>query len=649
MPPSPRVLSLRRLALWSGWIALMVVSVIIVGQVVERAQVTLIHEQGKLRLERYRDLLGGELSKYNYLPNLVPLDERVIELLANPGEPGLTAEVNGFLKTVNQEAGSSALYLVDPAGTVIATSNWDEPISFSGIDLSYRPYVFNALRDGEAEFYGIGTTSGEPGYYFARRIDIAGEPKGVAVVKVAINRVENPWGLGADPAMVVDEYGVIILTSNPAWRYRAMNQVAPEDLEKARASRKYARMELNPLGLQVKERLSDGSSVVSVPWDATGGGSQRALFLAEEGELARSGWKIIVLSHLDGANILVRAAQIVVALVIGTIFLLFLYLSARQRSMRLRLAAKEALERANAELERNVAERTAELSAANASLRQEVAERERTEIVLREAQDGLVHAGKLAVIGQMAAGMTHELNQPVAALRTLADNALLLLDRDRPDAVRGNLEMIGRTIERMGKITSQLKSFARKSSGRPEPAPIRACLDHALALVETRLARQKIDVIRSGAQPELTALCDPTRLEQVFINLLGNAIDALSSGPPRADPPLPAGTPGRGRIDIDVGTVPGEEQSARRVRIRFRDNGPGLPPEVLARMFEPFFTTKPAGIGLGLGLTISDGILREFGGNLSARNHPDGGAEFVVEVPEAVPAAVAAAGSADGR
>ena len=643
--PALSSLSLRRLAVWIGWIALLVIAVILAGRIVERTQVAQIHDEGKLRLERYVDLLGGELSKYNYLPSLVPLDPTVVDLLAHPGDAALTTEVNAFLKTVNREAGSSALYLVDPTGTVIAASNWDEPVSFMGIDLSFRPYVFDALRDGSAEFYGIGTKSGEPGYYFARRIAIGGEPKGVAVVKVAINRVENPWGLGAEPAMVVDEYGVVILTTNPAWRYRTITDVAPAVLAEARASRKYARLELLPLGLRVKEHLSGAVSVVSLPGgeagEVDGGGTRAVDYLAEEGELARSGWKIIVLSRLDDVTLLTRAVQTVVALAIGSAFLFSLYLSALRRSMRIRLAAKEALERANADLERKVALRTSELSAANASLSQEVVERERAAKVLREAQDGLVHAGKLAVIGQMAAGMTHELNQPVAALRTLADNALLLLERNRADAVRSNLEMIGRTIERMAKITSQLKSFARKSAGHAEPTAVRACLDHALALIEARLARQRIEIIRAAEEPDLVALCDPTRLEQVFVNLLGNAIDALSE-----EKASGRACDQGGRIEIDVVSEPAIGDTGWRVRIRFRDNGPGLPPEVLARMFEPFFTTKPAGVGLGLGLTISDGILREFGGSLAARNRPEGGAELIVELPEAVPGGAAVLGKA---
>ncbi|MFO1153560.1 MAG: ATP-binding protein [Rhodospirillales bacterium] len=636
---SSRLLTPRRIALWAVWLIVLVLAVATVGRAVERAQYSLMLDQGQLRLERYIDLLSGELSKYNYLPRLIPLDARINALLTNPGDAALTAEVNAFLRTINREAGSSALYLVNPQGTVIAASNWDDPVSFRGIDLSYRPYVSRALSDGSAEFYGIGTTSGEPGYYFAHRIDIDNEPKAVAVVKVAINRVENPWGLGAEPTMVVDEYGVVILTTNPAWRYRTTTDIPQAELAEVQTSRKYARRELLPLGFHTKERLADNVSVVSIPDIPRDRQARTVDYLAEEGDFARSDWKIIVFSRLDDVALLVRAAQTVAMLVIGTLFVLSLYVSARRRTMQLRLATKEALERANAELERNVAERTAELSTANTALRQEVAERKRAETVLREAQDGLVHAGKLAVIGQMAAGLTHELNQPVAALRTLTDNALLLLQRNRSDAVRGNLEMIGRTIDRMGKITSQLKSFARKSSGHPEPSPVSACLDHALALVEARLTRQHIQVVRTGDRPDVTAMCDPTRLEQVFVNLLGNAIDALSEGRPTDC--------ARGRIEVEIELLPAGEQKDDRVRIRFRDNGPGVPPDVLARMFEPFFTTKAAGVGLGLGLTISEDILREVGGRLAVRNHPEGGAELMVELPAAViPEATTVTGSA---
>lgn len=627
------LLTLRTLLLWFAASAIVLIAVVLAGRLAERTQIERLHAEDKVRVERYAEILTGELSKFHYLPRIVGLNPAVTGLLRDPANPGRVEAVNRYLREINHEAGAEALYLVNQHGVVLAASNYDLPVSFVGIDLTYRPYVTDALAHGVGEFYGIGTTSGEPGYYFARALDVDGERVGVVVVKLGLDRVENPWGPGADPAMVVDEYGVVILTSVPAWRYRTLDTLPPDVLKTVQTTRKYANVELRPLGLRVEDQITSGFSIVTLPTEEGEGAPLR--YVAQQAELARSGWRIIVLTPATSVDLLTEATQMVTALALGLLFLLTLYLSARQRAVRLRLAAKEALEQANADLERKVDERTRDLVDANDRLRQEVCERKRAEKVLREAQDGLIHAGKLAVIGQMAAGMTHELNQPVAALRTLADNTLLLLDRNRPDAVRANLKMVEHIVQRMAKITSQLKAFARKTEGRSESVPVGLCLDHALALVESRLVRQGVTVVRDADEPALHALCDPGRLEQVLVNLLGNAADALTE---QQD----------GRIEISITRTGATATSPSRAVIAFRDNGPGIPADVLPRLFEPFFTTKAAGVGLGLGLTISEGIVRQFGGELRAGNRPEGGAELVVELPlaevEGVAGAVAGAG-----
>lgn len=620
-------LTLRRLGTWLAASILLFVAVVVAGRLAERIQLERLHEEDRVRVERYAEILSGELSRYHYLPRIVGLNPAVTGLLRDGSNPQQVDKVNRYLSEINREAGSEALYLVDSRGIVLAASNWNDAVSFVGIDLSYRPYVNDAFRHGIGEFYGVGTSSGEPGYYFARAIDVDGSRLGEVVVKIALDRVENPWGPGADPAMIVDEYGVVILTSVPAWRYRTLATLAPDELKTVQATRKYASVELHPLGLRIESPITSGFSVVSLP-DEDGAG-ERARYIAQQANLGHSGWRIMVLTPATSVDLLTEATQMVVALTLGSLFLLSLYLSARRRAVRLGLAAKAALEQANADLERKVAERTRDLVGANERLRQEVGERERAEKVLREAQEGLIHAGKLAVIGQMAAGMTHELNQPVAALRTLADNTALLLERNRPDAVLANLKMIEHIVGRMAKITSQLKAFARKTEGRAEPVCVGHCLDHAIALVETRLANMGIEVMREQNEPPLLALCDPGRLEQVLVNLLGNAADALAD---RRD----------GRIDIRVSRIANPEDEASRVAITVADNGPGITDDVLPRLFEPFFTTKSAGVGLGLGLTISEGLVRQFGGELRVCNRPEGGAEFIVELPSAATETTAA-------
>jgi two-component system C4-dicarboxylate transport sensor histidine kinase DctB len=301
-------------------------------------------------------------------------------------------------------------------------------------------------------------------------------------------------------------------------------------------------------------------------------------------------------------------------------------------------------------LNERVAERTADLSQANDQLKKEVSERTRAEQDLRAAHDELIQASKLAALGQMAAGITHELNQPLAALRSFSDNTRVLLERGDQASARENLEAIAALTERMGKITNQLKLFVGRARPRSARAPLGKALRNVLALLQKRL--QGVDVTLtvvdaeaevgaqtrtqtrtrfdpSGEHPEFVANCDDLRLEQVLINLLGNALDATGdggAGHPAAGDPVAATPP---RIEIEI------EAAAATLSISVHDNGPGIPDDVLPRLFEPFFTTKEMGQGLGLGLAISSSIARDAGGSLVARNAPDGGALFVLTLRRA--------------
>jgi two-component system C4-dicarboxylate transport sensor histidine kinase DctB len=286
----------------------------------------------------------------------------------------------------------------------------------------------------------------------------------------------------------------------------------------------------------------------------------------------------------------------------------------RRRHLRDRLAAREALQKAHDDLERKVEARTADLSAANQHLQDEVAERVRAERTLRAAQDELIQAGKLAVIGQLSTGIAHELNQPLAALRTLSSNAARFLERGDEATTRSNLERIAQLVDRMGQITGQLKAFARKSSGQARPVDIRQVVAHAIAILDQRLRATHAQVTTDFPDDMPSALCDANRLEQVLVNLIGNALDSMDQ---QAAP----------RVELS-GTADGQ-----MVHLEIRDHGDGLSDEARSRLFEPFFTTKEAGVGLGLGLAISAGIVSDFGGSLSGDNHPAGGALFTLEIP----------------
>ena len=250
------------------------------------------------------------------------------------------------------------------------------------------------------------------------------------------------------------------------------------------------------------------------------------------------------------------------------------------------------------------------------SLQREVSERQRAEQTLRAAQDELVQAAKLAVVGQMATGITHELSQPLGAIRTLSENAAEFMRRGDAETAARNLAIVGQLTEQMGGIISPLKSFARKSPARPAAVDIGHAIDAALFLFDQRLKKAAVTVNREFGPKSAIAWCDQNRLQQVLVNLIGNALDAMAGQPVR-------------QLGFTV-----TARDGGGIALAVSDSGEGFSDEALAHLFEPFFTTKQPGEGLGLGLTISRDILRDFGGDLLAGPAPGGGARFVILLPE---------------
>jgi two-component system C4-dicarboxylate transport sensor histidine kinase DctB len=577
---------------------------------------------GRHRLDLYVASLEREIDKYAYFPTTLGLERDVLALLEAPApSPERADPVNRYLEQLSERAGTFSIYILDRAGRVVASSNWRRPDSFVGEDLSFRPYFRQALAQGSGRFFGIGTTRGEPGYYLSSAIAGGGETLGVAVVKVGLDQLEDSWTTVEAPALVSDENGVVILSSVPAWKFstlRALDDAARRALDR---SLQYNGRALRPLGIETLAVRNDSARLVRLAGpkpglrqDHAGAMPLAGVFLAQTRPLPGTPWRITVLSPQREVRSMALNRAALAGVGAAFLFLLGLTLEQRRRHLRDRLAAQAALQRAHDELERKVVERTADLSSANALLQREVAERTAAERTLRAAQDELVQAGKLAVIGQMAAGVAHELNQPLAALRTLSGNARKFLARGREDAASGNLERIDELVDRMGQLTAQLKSFARKSTGQKRAVPVRRAIDNALFLLEQRLRQAQVVPRVELPQEELCAWCDANRLEQVLVNLVRNALDAMEGSPAPA-------------LEISA------RCHGREVEIRVRDRGPGISDEAAARLFEPFFTTKEAVSGLGLGLAISAGIAADFDGSLSGANHPEGGAVFTLSLP----------------
>lgn len=555
------------------------------------------------RVERYAGSLKSTLDRYEFLPYLLSLHPFIHQLLLVPNNSDNVRRANDYLVGVNQRAKASAAYLVDVNGLALAASNWRDAATFVGQHYQFRPYFCNAVAGGIGRFYGVGTTTGEPGYFVSQPVWVNGHIRGVVVVKLNLEWFQKAGADASEPVVVADEHDVVFLSSMPAWQYHSLHPLSAAVTRTLESSRQYYNQHITPLPIEELKRIDADGEIVAL-------GKQR--YLAVHRRLGEPNWQLIYFTPLDEVAANARNAAIAAAFACGFAWLLMFYW--RQRRLRLRdmMKNRAQLQAAYARLNERVALRTADLRAANEQLQTEVQERTRAEQELRQAQSELVQASKLAALGQMAAGITHELNQPLAALRSFSDNTRVLIERGETGAARENLEAIAALTDRMGKITGQLRLFAGKSRPHAAQASVRRAIDNTLSLLGARLKLDNIQVVYRVDGGDCEVVCDSLSLEQVLINLISNGVDAVRGG---ANP----------RIDVSIDATPSI------ARITVRDNGLGISGEVMPRLFEPFFTTKEGGHGMGLGLAISSSIAQAYGGRLSAANVAGGaGAEFIL-------------------
>ncbi|UZE05110.1 two-component sensor histidine kinase AauS [Pseudomonas corrugata] len=568
-------------------------------------------ENGERQLELHARAVESEISKYTYLPSLLELESSVSQLLDDP-TPEHRKTVNEYLEGLNRRSRSRAIYIMDTTGRVMATSNWRDVDSYLGEDLSFRAYFQNAVRGQPGRFYGIGSTNGEPGYYLAHGLEQQGKIIGVAVVKVRLEAMEERWQRARLEAFVSDENGIIILSSDPARRLKSVRPLSDDTKERLARSLQYYWFPLNELIPLARERLSEGMEKLTFPANTEVAAEKQAIsYLSQTRPLNDTPWNFTLLTPLEDLRRQSINQGILVAVAFALVAFLLIAWNERRKVIATRLAAREALQEANSQLERRITERTTDLRASNDRLKSQIRERRQAEETLRRAQDELVQAGKLAAIGQMSTSIAHELNQPLAALRTLSGNTVRFLERGQLDTASANLKTINELIDRMGRITASLRSFARRGDDKGR-ASLGKAVEAALQLLAGRLESQGIQV--HAGFDDIQVQIDQTRLEQILVNLIGNAQDAMQNRP---EPRL---------------WLEGQAQDGK-YRLRVRDNGHGIDPETRKHLFEPFFTTKPGEQGLGLGLTLSASLAAAAGGHLDVE-HPDGGGStFVLSLP----------------
>ena len=570
-----------------------------------------LSENGERQLELHARTVESEINKYNYLPSVLELESNVSDLLNEPS-PELRGKVNDYLEGLNRRSRSRAIYVLDTTGRVLATSNWRDADSYLGEDLSFRAYYQDAIRGLPGRFYGIGSTTGEPGYYLAHGLEEKGKIIGVAVIKVRLEALEERWQRARLEAYVSDENGIIILSSDPARRLKSVRPLTPELKERLARSLQYYWWPLNELVPLERQSISEGVEKLTFPANSSVDHEHTVVsYLAQTRDLADTPWHLTLLTPLQDLRREAANQGMLVAVACALVAFLLIAWNERRKVISTRLAAREALEQANNELERRITERTADLRASNERLKGQIRERRHAEDTLRQAQDELVQAGKLAAIGQMSTSIAHELNQPLAALRTLSGNTVRFIERGALDTASANLRTINDLVDRMGRITASLRAFARRGEDKGQ-ASLGKAVDAALQLLAARLEKSALQLHQNFNDVPL--MIDQTRLEQILVNLIGNALDAMQAQP------LP-------ELWLEGEAVEG------RYRLRVRDNGHGIDAEARKHLFEPFYTTKPGEQGLGLGLTLSASLAAAAGGSLNAEHPSEGGTVFVLSVP----------------
>lgn len=536
-------------------------------------------QRAQNRVTLYRSTLLSALERYRHLPFVLARDPHVVRGAEGSGRE----ELNRRLASFAAEADLDAIYLMDTKGLTVAASNFDQDLTFLNQNYGFRPYFRTALTGGRGQFFGIGATTSRPGYFIAEPVrSVTGDVIGVVALKLDLSGLERAWSDGGETVFVSNRDGIVLLSSEPALRYRALDTLTEEQRREIQARRQFGKESLDPLDwVRLGPETVRLDDVAHLHVTATIPGSDWILhFLSPERDVLTRAWLAVI-----GAAIL--------GVVISAIGLFL-----RVRRVRESLAESQAARRS--------------LEAANTELAREIEERRQAERRLEKAQSELARTSKLAALGQLAASVTHELGQPISAMK----NYLAVAEMEDPQGASGDtMSRLSGVVGRMERLTQQLRFFARPGGEEGlGPVDLVEVWREAFALIEPDIDAAGIAVEVSAPEGPVMVRGDRLRLEQVVVNLCRNAVLAMQNRPRR------------------VLTV-GISQSGDSACLSIRDSGAGLNGQRLETLQEPFVTTRASGEGMGLGLAISAEIVKEHDGGLAARDAEDGGAEFTVTLP----------------
>jgi len=553
--------------------------------------------------------IENTLGRFEKIPEVLSKHPLLTEVLLSPDDETKVDRLNHLLSELRVMTHASDIYLIDKFGITMAASNWDLPTSFVGMDFTFRPYYQQAMQGQLARYYAVGLSSGKRGFYYAYPVIAENEIIGVIALKLSITDIEEQYKntLLTDSFnfLIVAPDDVVFISDRAEWRLKTIGYISTAKQNALVAAKRYTDRKISPLKVSdisnhyLPKELN--SKLLEVSADST-----TEQVFAMKKLMKTANWQVHLWRSL--APIKAQRNLLIVLTAIGYLLIVFLLLFTNER-----LKNARRLKQSQQLLEKKVKERTADLSASNVKLLEEISQRQQAQVQVENMQEELIQSEKLAVIGSMSAGINHEINQPLTALRSYSQNALAYQERNMTDKVKNNLSLIVGLVDRLSDIVSQFNSFSKKSTGISSAVDVEASIQAAMSIIkhQAKNASVKLTIERGGNK--LHIFGDAVRFEQVLVNLLSNAIQALSE-----------------QEDKQVSISLFEEQ--QQVFIKIKDNGPGILADNIDRIFEAFFTTKD-NFGLGLGLSISHRIIESMQGQLKVSNHPDGGAIFTIILP----------------
>tara|TARA_B110001450_G_scaffold69623_1_gene65862 strand:- start:1207 stop:3012 length:1806 start_codon:yes stop_codon:yes gene_type:complete len=537
-----------------------------------------LSETAKVRIDQSSNRLLEQLASFKQLSNLLARNPKIIEAFEGNSD---IKSIDELVQSTVFLSGSEQILLINKTGNVIASSKL---VSGKPTEKSINPnepYVQAALNGRLGYFYAVDKQTLARTIFIARGIYTSSlSPQGVVIIKVDIPSLEYQWNVDDVSLAFFDANDVAFITNRPSMALRRLGSLDKPFLE----TKHYERNQISKFFDYKKSMLLNHTILKFFNTEEL---PKEALILSKYIPRLEMTTQVFMSTQVTKFSARVQAgltAAIFFALGSG---LWSLWLR-RQRLID-KLAIEEA---ANAKLEARVEKRTAQL---------------------KKAQFQLVQAGKLKALGEISAGISHELNQPLAAMQNFSENGAKMLDLNKIEDARINFDLIGTQINRITRIIKSLRAFARKEKETIEAIDLQEVIKETLSLSKSRIDFEKVDIEWHPEDKEIMVMGGHVRLQQVVINLLTNAIDSMQNKKNK-------------KITIKI------LKSKSDVIMSVRDTGDGLSDP--GRVFEPFYSTKEVGAskGMGLGLSISYGIVGSFGGEMSCSNYKSGGAEFIIKL-----------------